>query len=118
MTQTRAREGGFTNGGLNFDAKVRRGSFEFDDIAHAYISGMDTFALGLIKAYEIIEDGRLDSFVKERYAGYNEGIGKAIVEGSASLESLEEYTLTHPEPEMTSGRQEYLESVVNSILFR
>lgn len=112
------RAGGFTNGGLNFDAKVRRPSFEFEDIAHAYISGMDTFALGLIKAYEIIEDGRIDGFVKERYAGYGVGIGKAIVNGEASLEILEEYTLTHPEPVMHSGRQEYLESVLNSVLFK
>ncbi len=111
------RAGGFTNGGLNFDAKVRRPSFEYDDIAHAYISGMDTFALGLIKAYEIIEDGRIDSFVKERYAGYNKGIGKAIVECTTDLEALEEYTLNNPEPVMESGRLEFLESVFNSILF-
>ncbi len=112
------RAGGFTNGGLNFDAKVRRPSFEFEDIAHAYISGMDAFALGLIKAYEIIQDGRIDSFIKERYSGYESGIGKAIVEGTTSLEALEEYTLNNPEPKMESGRQEYLESVFNSILFR
>ncbi len=112
------RAGGFTNGGLNFDAKVRRPSFEFDDIAYAYISGMDTFALGLIKAYEIIDDGRIDTFVRERYAGYESGIGKEITDGKATLESLEEYTLTHPEPEMKSGRQEYLESIFNSILFK
>lgn len=111
------RAGGFTNGGLNFDAKVRRPSFKFDDIALAYINGMDTFALGLINACKIIEDGRIDSFVKERYAGYNDGIGKEIVSGKATLESLEKYTLTHPEPTMESGRQEYLEAIVNSILF-
>ncbi len=58
------KAGGFTNGGLNFDAKVRRGSFEFDDLALGYIAGMDTFALALIKAYEIIEDGRIDEFKK------------------------------------------------------
>lgn len=112
------RAGGFTNGGLNFDAKVRRPSFEFEDIAHAYISGMDTFALGLIKAYEIIDDGRIDAFVKERYSGYERGIGKEITEGKATLESLEEYTITHPEPQLQSGRQEYLESILNTILFR
>ncbi|MBR1735656.1 MAG: xylose isomerase, partial [Firmicutes bacterium] len=77
------RAGGFTNGGLNFDAKVRRGSFTFEDIVYAYISGMDTFALGLIKAYEIINDGRIDEFVKKRYASYESGIGKDIVEGKA-----------------------------------
>ncbi len=111
------RAGGFTNGGLNFDAKVRRGSFTFEDIVHAYISGMDTFALGLIKAYEIIEDGRIDEFVKKRYSSYNDGIGKEIRQGSASLESLEEYILGNDKVVMESGRQEYLEAVLNNIIF-
>ncbi len=112
------RAGGFTNGGLNFDAKVRRGSFTFDDIAYAYIVGMDTYALGLIKADEIIQDGRIDKFVKDRYSSYTKGIGKEIVEGRATLESLEKYTLENPEPKMESGRQEYLEGVFNSILYK
>ncbi|WP_029501331.1 xylose isomerase [Lachnoclostridium phytofermentans] len=112
------KAGGFTNGGLNFDAKVRRGSFEFDDIAYGYIAGMDTFALGLIKAAEIIEDGRIAKFVEDRYASYKTGIGKAIVDGTTSLEELEQYVLTHNEPVMQSGRQEVLESIVNNILFR
>ena len=112
------KAGGFTNGGLNFDAKVRRPSYEFDDIAFAYISGMDTFALGLIKAYEMIEDGRIDKFVADRYSSYNTGIGKDIVEGKATLESLEEYTLTNGNPTVPSGRQEYLESIFNTILFK
>lgn len=112
------RAGGFTNGGLNFDAKVRRGSFTFDDIAYAYIVGMDTYALGLIKADEIIRDGRIDKFVKDRYSSYTKGIGKDIVEGKATLESLEKYTLENPEPKMESGRQEYLEGIFNSILYR
>lgn len=111
------RAGGFTNGGLNFDAKVRRGSYTFEDIVYAYISGMDTFALGLIKAYEIIEDGRIDEFVKNRYASFESGIGKAIVEGKTSLEELEKYTLENGEVKLESGRQEYLESILNSILF-
>ena len=112
------RAGGFTNGGLNFDAKVRRGSFEFEDIVYAYITGMDTFALGLIKASEIIADGRIDEFVKNRYSSYNSGIGKSIVDGTATLEDLERYTLENGEVKMESGRQEYLEAVLNSILFK
>ncbi len=112
------RAGGFTNGGLNFDAKVRRGSFTFEDIVYAYISGMDTFALGLLKAYEVIEDGRIDQFVKERYASYNSGVGKDIIDGKASLESLEKYILENDKVEMQSGRQEYLETVLNNILFK
>lgn len=111
------KAGGFTNGGLNFDAKVRRSSFEFDDLALAYISGMDTFALGLIKAYEIIDDNRIDEFVEKRYSSYNDGIGKKIVEGEVTLEDLEKYTIENGEVELESGKQEYLESVVNNILF-
>ena len=112
------KAGGFTNGGLNFDAKVRRGSFEFDDLALGYIAGMDTFALALIKAYEIIEDGRIDEFKKARYSSYNTGIGKKIVDGKTSLEELEEYTIKNGEVTMESGKQEYLESVLNNILFK
>lgn len=103
---------------MNFDAKVRRASFTYEDIAYAYISGMDTFALGLLKAYEIIEDSRIDNFVKERYSSYETGVGKDIVEGKATLESLEEYTLNNGEVKNQSGRQEMLESVMNSILFK
>ena len=111
------KAGGFTNGGLNFDSKVRRGSFTFEDIALAYISGMDAFALGLIKAVAAIEDGRLDKFVENRYASYKTGIGKDIVDGKVTLEQLEAYTLKNGEPEMESGKQEYLESVLNEIIF-
>lgn len=112
------KAGGFTNGGLNFDAKVRRASFEFNDIALAYISGMDAFALGLIKAYEIIKDGRVDDFVKNRYSSYNDGIGKKIVSDEADLETLEEYILENGDSKVESGRQEYLETIINSILFK
>ena len=112
------KAGGFVNGGLNFDAKVRRGSFEFDDLVLGYIAGMDTFALALIKAYEIIDDGRIDEFIKERYSSYNSGIGKKIVEGKTSLEELEQYTINNGQVTMESGKQEYLESVLNNILFK
>lgn len=112
------KAGGFTNGGLNFDAKVRRGSFEFDDLALGYIAGMDTFALALIKAYKIIEDGRINEFKKARYSSYNTGIGKKIVDDKTSLEELEEYTIKNDEVTMESGKQEYLESVLNNILFK
>ena len=107
------------NGGFNFDAKNRRPSNTFEDQFYAYILGMDSFALGLIKAAEIIEDGRIDAFIAERYASFNEGIGKKIREGTTSLEELaacaaEMKTVAVP----SSGRQEYLESIVNSILYR
>lgn len=112
------KAGGFTNGGLNFDAKVRRGSFEFDDIVLAYIAGMDTYALGLLKAQEILDDGRITKFVEDRYASYQTGIGKEIVDGTTSLEALEAYTLNNGEPVTTSGRQELLESIINGILYQ
>lgn len=111
------KAGGFTNGGLNFDAKVRRASYKPEDIAYAYIGGMDAFALGLIKAYELIEDGRIEEFKKSRYSGYNQGIGKQILEGSADLEALEKYTIENKEIVNESGRQEYLEGILNSVLF-
>ena len=112
------RAGGFTNGGLNFDSKPRRGSMTHEDIFQAYISGMDTFALGLKIAYKIIEDGRIDKFVSDRYASYNEGIGAEIVSGKATLESLSEYALNlNVVEEKKSGAQEYLEGVINQIMF-
>ena len=112
------RAGGFTNGGLNFDSKPRRGSMTDEDIFLSYISGMDAFALGLKIANKIIEDGRIDEFVAQRYSSYNSGIGADIVNGKATLESLSEYALSLNKVELKkSGRQEYLESVINSIMF-
>lgn len=111
------KAGGFTNGGLNFDAKARRQSNTFEDIILSYIAGMDSFALGLIKAQEIIDDGRIDEFTKERYSSYQSGIGKRIVEGKETLESLAEYAADLTDVKAQSGRQEYLENVLNDILF-
>ncbi len=113
------KAGGFKNGGLNFDAKQRRGSFELKDTAFSYIAGMDTFALGLKIAYKLIEDGRIDKFVADRYASYNSGIGAEIVSGRATMESLAEYALNKigEVKTNTSGRQELLESIVNNIMF-
>ncbi len=111
------KAGGFTNGGLNFDAKARRQSNTFEDIILSYIAGMDSFALGLIKAQEIIDDGRIDEFKNERYSSYQSGIGKRIVEGKETLESLAEYAAGLTDVKAQSGRQEYLENVLNDILF-
>ena len=111
------KAGGLT-GGFNFDAKNRRPSYTFEDMFHAFILGMDTFALGLLKAAAILEDGRIDGFIRDRYASYNEGIGKTIRDGSATLESLAAYAEAMGAPELPgSGRQEYLHSIVNQILF-
>ena len=110
--------GGFTNGGLNFDAKTRRSSWQPEDIAHAYIAGMDAFALGLRKAVAIREDGRLNAFVQDRYASFATGIGADIVAGRATMEQLEKYALEKGDVQAAgSGRQEYLENLLNSLLF-
>lgn len=111
------RAGGFTNGGLNFDAKTRRSSNTPEDIFLAHIAGMDAFALGLRNACKIIADGRIDEFVKERYASYHSGIGAKILSDSTDLEELSRYALALDEVKLQSGRQEYLESVVNGLLF-
>ena len=112
------KAGGFTNGGLNFDAKARRASMTLEDIFLSYIAWMDSFALGLLIAAKIEADGRLDEFVRERYASYESGIGLDIVSGKATLESLSEYALRMGEVKpLTSGKQEYLESVLNQIMF-
>jgi len=112
------KAGGLT-GGLNFDAKNRRPSYTKEDMFYGFILGMDTYALGLIKAAELIEDGRIDEFIKEKYSSYNSEIGKKIISGNTSLEELAEYAEAMQKPELpASGRQEYLESVINSIMFR
>ena len=112
------KAGGFTNGGLNFDAKTRRASNTPEDIFLSYIAGMDAFALGLRIADKIITDGRLDKFVADRYSSYNSGIGKKIVDGEVTMEELEAYALEMGDVTTnTSGRQEYLEALVNSLMF-
>jgi xylose isomerase len=113
------KAGGFTNGGLNFDAKARRGSFTPEDIFYSYIAGMDAFALGFLAARKLIEDGRIDKFIEDRYASWKTGIGADIIAGKADFRSLEKYALEKGEvtDSLTSGRQEMLESIVNNVLF-
>ncbi len=112
------KAGGFTKGGLNFDAKTRRGSNTPEDIFLAYIAGMDAFALGLRLADKLIRDGRIDNFVAERYSSYSSGIGKKIVDGTATMAELETYALSLGDVSTnTSGRQEYLEHVMNEVMF-
>ena len=112
------KSGGLT-GGFNFDSKNRRPSYTYEDMFHAFILGMDTFALGLIKAAELIEDGRIDNFVKEKYSSFQEGIGKKIRDKSTTLQECSDYALKIKKPELPgSGRQEYLEAVLNNVLFK
>ena len=113
------KAGGLKYGGFNFDAKNRRPSYTAEDMFLGFILGMDTFALGLIKAAALIESGVLDNFVKERYGSFEEGIGKKIRDGGASLQELTAYAAQLGRPELPgSGRQEYLESELNRILFQ
>lgn len=110
-------QGGLGTGGLNFDAKVRRESFEPIDLFHAHIGGMDAFAQGLKIAAAIRKDGILKDFVKQRYSSWDTGIGAEIEKGNASLETLEKYMLEKGDvTPNVSGRQEYLENVINRYL--
>jgi xylose isomerase len=107
-------QGGLGSGGLNFDAKVRRESFEPIDLFHAHVGAMDAFAHGLKIAASMRKDGILSDFVKHRYASWEAGIGAEIEKGKASFETLEKYMLDKGEvAPNVSGRQEYLENVVN-----
>ena len=109
---------GGLRGGFNFDSKNRRPSNTMEDMFYAYIAGMDSLALGLIKAAAIIEDGRIDQFLEERYASWNTGIGEKIRKHEVTLEDVAAYASEMKKPENPgSGRQEYLEGIVNNILF-
>ena len=110
------KNGGLGRGGLNFDAKVRRGSFDPEDLFHAHIAGMDSFAIGAKVAQKLIDDKVLENFVDNRYSSFKEGIGLEIVEGKADLKSLEQYALGLGEIANQSGRQEQLRAIVNSYL--
>ena len=108
--------GGFTTGGLNFDAKRRRESHEPIDLMHAHIGGMDAFARGLKIAHAIREDGRLAKFVDERYSSFDRDIGAKVEAGTASFQELEEFAMSNGEPTIASGRQEMLENLINEFI--
>ncbi|GMA64904.1 hypothetical protein GCM10025859_53440 [Alicyclobacillus fastidiosus] len=110
------KNGGLHSGGLNFDAKVRRASMTPTDIFYGYIAGMDSFARGLKVAAKLVEDRVFDSVVEERYKSYQTGIGKEIVDGVATLQSLEDYVIDRNVVLQTSGRQEWLLSTLNQYL--
>ena len=110
--------GGLAPGGVNFDAKVRRESFEPADLFYAHIGGMDTFAKGLKIAAAIRADGVLDGMVKDRYGSWDAGVGGEIEAGKHDFASLEKYMLEKSEiTPNTSGRQELFENVVNRYVF-
>jgi xylose isomerase len=110
------KQGGLGSGGLNFDAKLRRGSVDLEDLFYAHIGGMDTFARGLLVAQKIIDDGLVDKFINQRYASYDNDMGKRIMAGETDFDQLEALILKKGEPRPTSGRQEYLENLINTYL--
>jgi xylose isomerase len=110
------RNGGLGNGGLNFDAKRRRNSTDLEDLFISHIGGMDSFALGLEVAQKILDDGMFDSFVKERYASFDNGDGKKFEDGKLTLAELADIGRT-VKIEKRSGKQEYLNNLLNSYLF-
>ncbi|SFL52362.1 D-xylose isomerase [Gracilibacillus orientalis] len=110
------KNGGLGAGGLNFDAKVRRGSFEQNDLFHAHIAGMDHFAAGYKVASKLAEDKVFENIIDDRYASFKEGIGKDIVDGKADFKSLEEHALNLKEIKNKSGRLEVIKATINRYL--
>lgn len=113
------KAGGLTNGGLNFDAKNRRPSNTYEDMFLGLILGMDAMALGLIKAAELIEDGRIDQFVKNRYASFDSELGKKLTNDQLTLEELSKIALNKKElNHVDSGKEEMLHIILNNVLFK
>merc|ERR1719181_442472 len=109
-------QGGIAPGGNNFDAKLRRESTDLEDMFVAHIGGMDCLARGLRGAVKLIEEGVFDKAIKERYRSYDGDLGKRIEAGSATLEELAAHAMTLGEPKQISGKQEYLEQLINAYI--
>ncbi|MGZ5191030.1 MAG: xylose isomerase [Flavisolibacter sp.] len=105
--------GGFGGGGINFDAKIRRNSTDPEDLFYAHIGGMDAFARALIVADNVLSKSDYKKFRKDRYASFDKGPGKDFEQGKLSLEDLRKYAIEQGEPETISGRQEWLENIIN-----
>lgn len=113
------KAGGFTTGGFNFDAKIRRQSIDPYDLFHGHIGAIDILALSLKRATQLFEEQTLQHIVDKRYADWEHGIGRQILEGKASLEDLAKLVeSTNLDPQPVSGQQEYLENLVNSYIYR
>ena len=108
------KNGGFQNGGNNFDAKVRRQSIDAADLFHGHIGGIDILARSLLNAAAMIEGGELDALVTDRYAGWNSHAGKALLSASSNLEAISDAAVAAKiDPQPRSGRQEYVENLVS-----
>jgi xylose isomerase len=111
------RAGGLGTGGFNFDAKLRRQSTDVDDLFHAHIGGMDAYALAFKIARRILAEGKFEQFVKERYASFDTGYGRDIEKGRVGFKELNKLVLGQlGEPKLRSGKQEYLENLLNTYL--
>ncbi|PCK03603.1 MAG: xylose isomerase [Alteromonadaceae bacterium] len=110
--------GGLGNGGLNFDAKVRRESTDAEDLFIGHVGAMDTFAYGLKVASQLIDNGVLTKAKTSRYQSFSQGQGQKFSEGSLSLEQLQAYAQTAGEPKAYSGKQESLENIINNFMLR
>ena len=108
--------GGFTTGGLNFDAKLRRQSIDTVDLFYAHIGAMDAFARGLKNAAKMLKDKTFINVIKKRYSGWDKAFGKKIEKRELGFEELEEYTIKNGEPKIESGRQELLENLLNDYI--
>ncbi len=110
--------GGFHNGGFNFDTKLRRQSIDRSDLFHGHIGGIDTLARALLVAAEMLERGTLEGPLASRYEGWDSDLGRGILSGDESLDSLERRVVEDGlDPEPASGRQEYLENRVNEVIW-
>ena len=108
--------GGFGGGGINFDAKIRRNSTDVADLFHAHVGGIDTFARALITADAILQKSDYKKIRSDRYASFDNGKGKDFEAGKLSLEDLRTYAVENGEPKATSGKQEYLENIINRFI--
>lgn len=108
--------GGFKGGGINFDAKIRRNSTDPEDLFYAHIGGMDVFARALITAEAVLQHSDYQSIRVERYASFDSGKGKEFVHGKLTLEQLRAYAVEKGEPAVKSGKQEFLENIINRYL--
>jgi xylose isomerase len=110
--------GGFKNGGYNFDSKVRRQSLDEIDLFYGHVAAMDVLALSLERAAAMIQDDRLQAFKDQRYAGWDQPFGRAVLSGEFSLDALAQHAVDNElNPQAVSGRQEMLEGVVNRFIY-
>ena len=108
--------GGLQGGGVNFDAKIRRNSTDPEDLFYAHIGGMDAFARALVVADNVLQKSEYRKFRKERYASFDDGKGREFEQGKVTLEGLRQYAIENGEPQVRSGRQEWLENIINRFI--